>query len=148
MKRFEKYYKWIVAFVFAVAVIAVYKTFDNFSHVAGGIGKVLGAMKPFFIAFIIAYIINMPAKRLQACLLKINKPFFKNHAFGISILFMYVIALVAAVLILRMLIPALYRNILDLYNNFPEYISAFQNYIGRFEFVQKLGLGKKTESIP
>lgn len=147
MKRFEKYYKWIVAFVFAVAVIAVYKTFDNFSRVADGIGMVLGAMKPFFIAFIIAYIINMPAKRLQGCLLKINKPFFKNHAFGISILFMYVIALVAAVLILRMLIPALYRNILDLYNNFPEYITAFQNYIGRFEAVQKLGLGNMDINI-
>lgn len=140
MKRFEKYYKWIVAFVFAVAVIAVYKTFDNFSNVASGIGVVFSALKPFFIAFIIAYIINMPAKRLQKALLKINKPFFEKHSFGISILFMYLFAFVAAILILRMLIPALYRNIFDLYNNFPSYIRAFQDYISRFEFSQKLGL--------
>ena len=32
MKRFEKYYGWIIAFVFCVAVIAVYKTFDNFNN--------------------------------------------------------------------------------------------------------------------
>ena len=32
MKRFEKYYGWIIAFVFCVAVIAVYKTFDNFHN--------------------------------------------------------------------------------------------------------------------
>ncbi len=139
MKRFEKYYKWIVAFVFAVAVIAVYKTFDNISNVLNGIGVVLGALKPFFIAFIIAYIINMPAKRLQKSLLKINKPFFEKHAFGISILFMYLFAFIAAVLILRMLIPALYRNIFDLYNNFPSYIREFQVYMGRFEFFQRLG---------
>ena len=136
MKRFEKYYKWIVAFVFAVAVIAVYKTFDNISNVASGIGVVLSALRPFFIAFIIAYIINMPAKRLQKALLKINKPFFKKYAYGISILFMYILALVAAILILRMLIPALYRNILDLYNNGPAYFRSFQEYISRFEFAQ------------
>lgn len=140
MKKFEKYYKWIVAFVFAVAVIAVYKTFDNISNVLKGIGVVLGALKPFFIAFIIAYIINMPAKRLQKALLKINKPFFEKHAFGISILFMYLFAFIAAIFILRMLIPALYRNIFDLYNNFPSYIREFQEYIGRFEFSQRLGL--------
>lgn len=140
MKRFEKYYKWIVAFVFAVAVIAVYKTFDNISNVASGIGVVLSALRPFFIAFIIAYIINMPAKRLQKALLKINKPFFKKYAYGISILFMYILALVAAILILRMLIPALYRNILDLYNNGPAYFRSFQEYISRFEFAQKFGI--------
>ena len=65
MKRFEKYYGWIIAFVFCVAVIAVYKTFDNFNNITQYLAKIFDAVKPFFIAFIIAYILNIPAKRMQ-----------------------------------------------------------------------------------
>ena len=39
MKRFEKYYGWIIAFVFCVAVIAVYKTFDNFNNITWKTGE-------------------------------------------------------------------------------------------------------------
>ncbi len=143
MKRFEKYYGWIAAFVFCVAVIAVYKTFDNLSNVANYIGTVIGAMKPFFIAFVIAYILNMPAKRLQAWLGKAKKSAVRNHALGISIVVIYVAAVIIVVLILRMLIPAMYRNAVDLYGNLPNYINGVQNYINSFEIVQKMTLSGK-----
>lgn len=143
MKRFEKYYGWIVAFIFCVAVIAVYKTFDNFSNVTKYIGTVIGAMKPFLIAFVIAYILNMPAKRLQTWLKKVKKPAVSNHALGISIVVIYVAAVIIVVLILRMLIPAVYKNVLDLYGNLPDYINGVQNYINSFEIVQKLTLSGK-----
>ena len=140
MKKFEKYYNWIVAFVFCVAVIAVYKTFDNLSNITKYIGVVIGALKPFLLAFLIAYVLNMPAKRLQKWLMKVKKSFISNHALGISIVIIYLLALVVVVLILRMLIPALYRNVIDLYNNVPGYINAFQEYINGFEIVQKLNI--------
>lgn len=142
MKKLEKYYGWIVAFVFCVAVIAVYKTFDNFSNVTKYIGTVIGALKPFFIAFIIAYLLNMPAKRLQALLRKSKKDFIIKHSLGISIIFVYITTLIAVVLVLRMLIPALYKNVVDLYNNFPDYISAFQSYINNFEIAKKFSMSK------
>lgn len=142
MKRFEKYYGWIAAFIFCVAVIAVYKTFDNFSNITKYIGTVIGALKPFFAAFIIAYILNMPAKKLQSLLYKAKKPIIKKHTLGISIIIIYVFAVIVVLLILRMLIPALYRNILDLYNNLPDYINAFQEYINEFEIAQKMKISR------
>lgn len=78
MKRFEKYYGWIIAFVFCVAVIAVYKTFDNFNNITQYLAKIFDAVKPFFIAFIIAYILNIPAKRMQKWLSKSKKSFIKK----------------------------------------------------------------------
>ena len=33
MKKYEKYKNWLLTFVFIVAILAVYKTFDNFSRV-------------------------------------------------------------------------------------------------------------------
>ncbi len=140
MKRFEKYYGWIVAFVFCVAVIAVYKTFDNFHNITYYIGVVIRAMKPFLLAFIIAYILNMPAKSLQKLLSRVNNKFIKKHVFGISIVVIYLGACVLVIFILRMLIPALYRNIIDLYNSAPNYISAFQRYIKNFEIVKRFNL--------
>ena len=89
MKRFEKYYGWIIAFVFCVAVIAVYKTFDNFNNITQYLAKIFDAVKPFFIAFIIAYILNIPAKRMQKWLSKSKKSFIKKHTLGISIITIY-----------------------------------------------------------
>ena len=140
MKKFEKYYGWIIAFVFCVAVIAVYKTFDNFNNITQYLAKIVDAVKPFFIAFIIAYILNIPAKRMQKWLSKSKKSFIKKHTLGISIITIYVLAIMAVLAILRMLIPALYKNIMDLYNNLPNYITSFQDYINNFEIIKKSSL--------
>ncbi|MCD8180553.1 MAG: AI-2E family transporter [Firmicutes bacterium] len=143
MKRFEKYYGWIAAFVFCIAVIAVYKTFDNLSNITQYIGTVIGALKPFIIAFIIAYVLNMPAKHLQSWLNKSKRGFIKKHSLGISIFAIYIAALVVVVLILRMLIPALYKNVIDLYNNLPEYVASLRDYLYSFEIIKNLNF---TES--
>ena len=65
MKRFDKYRNWVIAFVFAVAVIAVYKTFDNFYKVAEIIGLIIKSLSPFVIGFVIAYILNIPANKIE-----------------------------------------------------------------------------------
>jgi predicted PurR-regulated permease PerM len=140
MKRFEKYYMWIVAFVFCIAVIAVYKTFDNLSHILNGIGVVLSAFKPFIIGFVIAYLLNIPATRIQLLLCKAKNNYLKTHSRGISILTVYLIAVIIFVLILGALIPALYKNIVDLYNNLPSYISTIENTLNNFEIVQKFNI--------
>ena len=56
LKNYEKYMKWIVAFVFGAALIAVYKTFDNIQNVLSFFGDILSASMPFVIGFFIAYI--------------------------------------------------------------------------------------------
>lgn len=143
MKRFEKYYGWIAAFIFCVAVIAVYKTFDNISNITKYIATVFGALKPFFAAFVIAYILNMPAKRLQNVIKRSKYKNISEHSLGISIVIIYLISIIIVVMVLRMLIPALYRNIMDLYDNLPEYINDFQNYINSFEISKKLQLSER-----
>ena len=140
MKRFEKYSKYVVWFIFCVAVIAVYKTFDNLSEIFGHIGVLLGALKPFITAFVIAYLINMPAVRIQKRFENSKEDFIKKHAKGLSILAVYLIALLVVVLILWMLIPALYRNLLDLYNNAPTYINSITDYLSGLPFASRLNL--------
>lgn len=140
MKRFEKYYKWIVAFVFCVAVIAVYKTFDNFSNILKGIGTVLGAFSPFITGFVIAYLLNIPANKIQLLLCKAKNKYLKKHAHGISIFAVYLIAVIIVAIILGALIPALYKNLIDLYNNLPGYISTVENTLNDFDIVKRFNL--------
>ncbi len=140
MKKFEKYYGYLTAFIFCVAVIAVYKTFDNLSNITKYIGIVVDAVKPFITAFIIAYILNMPAKSLNKILKKSKKAFIKEHSAGISILIVYILAILVVFLILSMLIPAIYKNIMDLYLNAETYLSNLQNFIMNLDIVQKYDL--------
>lgn len=123
MKKFDKYRNWISAFVFAVAVIAVYKTFDNFYKVAEIIGMVIKSLSPFVIGFVIAYILNIPATKIENLCQKSKYGFLKKKSKCISIIGVYLITALIFYIVISAIAPALYRNFVDLYNNIPGYIN-------------------------
>ncbi len=122
MKKFEKYRNWLIALVFIVVVIAVYKTFDNFYKIAAWIGLVIESLTPFLIGFIIAYILNMPCKKISAFCAKSKYTFVRDKRKAISIVSVYLIMILIMYIVIRAIAPALYRNSVDLYNNIPGYI--------------------------
>ncbi len=138
MKWFQKYSGYIVAFIFCIAVIAVYKTFDNLSNITGYIGTIFSALKPFIVAFVIAYILNMPAKRVKKLLDKSQKGFFSKHSHGISILIVYLAALLVLALLLWLLIPAIVQNLIDLFQNMGTYATALSNFINESSIAKML----------
>lgn len=122
MKKFEKYSNLIILFVFLVLGIIVYKTFDNISDIFAGIGVVAKSLTPFFIGFVIAYILNMPSKKIEPILAKSKYKFIQKRIRGISIFTVYMLSLFILYIIIRAIVPALYRNFLDLYYNIPRYV--------------------------
>lgn len=133
MKKFDKYRNWIIAFVFAVAVIAVYKTFDNFYKVAEIIGMVIKSLSPFVIGFVIAYILNIPATKIENLCQKSKYGFLKKKSKGISIIGVYLITALIFYIVISAIAPALYRNFVDLYNNVPGYINEALAAIERLQ---------------
>lgn len=123
MKKFEKYQNWFIAFVFAVAVIAVYKTFDNFYKITAFLRVLVKSLSPFVIGFIIAYILNIPAKKIEGLCEKSKYGFLKKKSKGISILSVYFLTGLILYIVVSAITPALYRNFVDLYNNVPGYIN-------------------------
>lgn len=121
MERLEKYGKWVMALVFAIIVIAVYKTFDNFSKILAAIKLVWRALTPFVIGFVIAYIFNMPCKKIDAVMKKSKYKFFNKNSKALSITLVYLAAVVILMIVVRSVVPALYKNFLDLYYNVPKY---------------------------
>lgn len=140
MNRFKKYSGYIAAFIFSVAVIAVYKTFDNFGSIAGWFGAVLGALKPFIGAFVIAYILNMPAKRLEKLFARSKRSFISKHSHGLSILAVYLAALLVVAFLLYLLIPALVENLLDFVQNIGSYAESLSRFINESSLAQRLNL--------
>ncbi len=140
MNRFKKYSGYIAAFIFSVAVIAVYKTFDNFGSIADWFGAVLGALKPFIGAFVIAYILNMPAKRLEKLFARSKQSFVSKHSHGLSILSVYLAALLVVAFLLYLLIPALVENLLDFVQNIGSYAESLSRFINESSLAQRLNL--------
>lgn len=140
MKKSNEYYKWIVAFVFSVAVIAVYKTFDNISNIGNVIKNILNAFAPFFGGFVIAYLLNLPSKKLTGLLKKTKVKFINAHAYGISILVMYIFTFVLIGVALGTLLPALYRNLVDLSLNLPSYANSVIRWFQELEIVKRFNL--------
>lgn len=147
MKRFEKYAKWVTAFIFCAAVIAVYKTFDSLKDITEYFSKIISALSPFFLGFAIAYVINMPAVRIERYISKIKNKRLASHSFGISIFIVYIIAILFIVVVIRAVMPAVYRNVLELYVNIPAYLRQAEDFIESSELFEKLGVTNDTFSI-
>ena len=59
MENKRKLTKWLYWFLFAVAVIMVYKALDNFSDVMGAIGTFFEVITPFLAGIFIAYLLYL-----------------------------------------------------------------------------------------
>ena len=133
MKKFEKYSNWVIALIFVIIVIAVYKTFDNIYNIMGAIGMFIKILSPFVTGFVIAYILNMPCKRIDALLKKSKYKFLKEKSKGISIASVYLIAALAVFFVIRAVVPAIYKNMLDLYYNIPIYIDEVVTFLTEWQ---------------
>lgn len=133
--------KWIYWFTFAVAVIAVYKTLDNFSDITNWIKGLISILYPFIMAVIIAYLFYIPCRGLEGKLKKIG---FKKKARWISILTVYLIAIIACILIIKFVIPSVSESVMELVSSLPNY---YQSAIDTINGMPEDSLLKKIDAV-
>ena len=95
--------KWLYWFVFAVAVILVYKTVDNLGEISIWFKKLFSILMPFVIGILIAYLFYIPARNLEKSYSRI------------------IIAMIVIVLIINFIVPTIIESIKDLISNFQTY---------------------------
>lgn len=127
-----------MAFVFGVALIAVYKTFDNIHNVYSFAGEVIGAMTPFLIGFVIAYVLNRPCRRIEELYSNSKSAFIKKRCGGLGVATVYLIFVIVLAVMIGMVIPALCRNVIDLYNNIIPFTQSAAEKIDSIQ--QRLGI--------
>ena len=132
---------WLFWFSLAVAIIAAYNILGNLAGVAQIIGNILGAIMPFCIGLLIAYILYMPCRSIETLFKKSKKKSFVNkHARGLSILTTYIIALIVIVIILV-------QSLSDLFTNLPGYYNSVTEKINELPEDNILRSEKATEII-
>lgn len=114
--------KWFYWFTFAVAVIAVYKTLDNFSEIANFIGTIIAVIMPFLIAIIIAYLFYTPSAKLESLFKKSR--LLRKKARTLSVLIVYIIAIIVVVFLIKAVIPTATNSVMDLIKSLPNYYNS------------------------
>lgn len=142
--------KWLYWFVFAVAVIIVYKTLDNFTAITNWIKGILNVLMPFIIGTLIAYIFYIPCRKIEKLYSKSKVKLIKKKARGLSVLTVYLVVLILIVLVLNFIIPTLATSINDLANNLVGYYNnTIQNIknIPEDSILRKIDIEKIAKSL-
>lgn len=121
--------KWLYWFLFAVAVIIVYKALDSFTDVMHAVGTFFEVITPFLAGIFIAYLLYLPSRRLEQTLKKAKPKFISKRARAISVILVYIIVLLLIIILITVIVPILFQSIVDLVNNIPGYVqSAIDGY--------------------
>ncbi len=122
--------KWLYWFLFAVAVIMVYKTLDNFTAIGNWFKGFFDVLMPFIIGILISYILYIPSRKIENIYSKVQKPrIIAKKARALSVLTVYLIAVILIVMAFRFLVPAIANAIVDFVNNFQGYYTDMMTSI-------------------
>lgn len=139
--------KWMYWFLLAVAVILVYKFLDNFTAIGDAIGNFFSVISPFLAGALIAYLLYIPASRIEKIFLKSKKKIIKKKARGLSVLITFVLAILVIILLVNVILPVVTESIVELVNNFQGYWNTAVNRVNELPEDSILKSEKVTETI-
>lgn len=122
--------KWLYWFLFAVAIILVYKTLDNFSAIGAWIKNLIDVLMPFIVGLLIAYLLYIPCRKVESLYRKTKKlKFIQKRARGLSILTVYLIVIIILAIGINFLMPIIASSIIDLVSNIQGYYNTLMTNI-------------------
>ena len=113
--------KWMYYFLLGTAIIIVYKFFDNFTAIGGVIGKFFNVIAPFMAGALLAYLLYIPASRIEKMFSKSKRKLIKKKSRGLSVFLTYVLAILVIILLVNVILPVVIDSIIELVNNFQGY---------------------------
>lgn len=143
----KNFSKWMYWFLLAVAIILVYKFLDNFTAIGNAIGKFVGVISPFLAGALMAYLLYIPASRIEKKLLKSNKKVLKKKARGLSVFITFTIAILLIILLVNVILPIVTESVIELVNNFQNYWNTTISKLNELPEDSFLKSEKVTEAI-
>lgn len=119
--EFYKSIRYIIPVLFTFLCALIFENFDNITNsLSSNIQTIINLLNPFFIGFIIAYIVNHPLKTLE------NKFDIKR---GLCILIIYGSLVCIIIFACFFILPIIRSNINDIYTYIPQGIEHIQNFL-------------------
>ena len=130
MNEVKKHWtKWIFWFLFAVAVISVYKTLDNFNDITLWFENLFNVLAPFLAGILIAYLLYLPTKKMEKFYEKSRFKVMSKHYRKLSVFTVYLITILLLIILIRVILPVVFDSIVELSNNFQGYVKiAIERY--------------------
>ncbi|MBQ1299588.1 MAG: AI-2E family transporter [Erysipelotrichaceae bacterium] len=126
-----------ILIVCAVLLIGVIVVLER-SVILGAVVKVINATSSLLLGFIIAFVLNIPMKKLEKLFARKIDPEKKKLIRTLAIITTYVSALLIIVLLISIIVPQLINSVTMLAANLPQYIVTVLEFLnGLFD---KLGL--------
>lgn len=122
----------LIAIAFTVFLLFVKDNLDGFWNI---LKSFMGILTPFFIGFLIAYILNFPYKLLYTKAfgkMGTKHKFFLRFKKPLALVITYVGTFAVIGLLLSILIPQIVGNLSNLVQNFPGYYKAIEGSIRDF----------------
>lgn len=129
MDKKQEWKKWLKWFAFALAIIIVYKSFDNITSITDFFDNLFDVLMPFLIGVLIAYVLYFPSKSIEKMFEKFENKWIKKKARVFSIITVYLIALLVIIIIVNFLLPILSKSVIDLASNLPTYYKNFMEFV-------------------
>lgn len=124
--------KWLYWFTLGLAIILVYKLLDNFTQIGDWFKGLFNVLMPFIMGLLIAYLFYIPCRNVERLYLKVKKPkIIAKRARGLSIITIYIIAILIITIALNFVIPNIASSISDFINNFSGYYNSTMESINQ-----------------
>ena len=117
-RKFAKYVGW---FIFAVALITIYKTIDSVGIVFKWFQGLVKLLAPFGFAVLLAYLLYFPCRKIEKWIRKSKWKVISKRARGLAITIIYVIVIIAIILLFKVIFPLLYESLIELAKSLPNY---------------------------
>ena len=136
MKKLLTLKNVLIAIAFTVLLLLVK---DNMDVVWGILGNILSILSPFFLGFMIAYILNFPYKFFYGKAFKkmgSKHKIWLNLKKPLSVICTYIIFFAVIAALIGIVVPQIAANLSTLYENMPKYMQTGYNYIDQlFKFL-------------
>ena len=136
MKKLLTLKNVLIAIAFTVFLLLVK---DNMDEVWKIIGNIFSILSPFFLGFMIAYILNFPYKFFYGKLFRkmgAKRKFWFSFKKPLSVICTYVIFFAVIAALIGIVVPQIAANLSTLYENMPKYMQTGYNYIDQlFNFL-------------
>ena len=136
MEKERKFRKWLYFLSIGVALIIIYKILGNFNNIGSWFSHLIRLLMPFLIGMLIAYILYIPAKKIEECYRKTKFKILKKRARGFSIFTIYLIVAIILFILVNVILPPIKSSVADLVGNLPGYYSTLRTVIHAGECIR------------
>jgi predicted PurR-regulated permease PerM len=149
-KKWARYVAW---FIFAVALITVYKTIDSFGIIFTWFEALISLLMPFGLGILLAYMLYFPCRKIEKTYGKIKLKFISNRRRKLSVITIYTVLIILIVLIVKVIVPMLYDSIIELANSLPNYYNKAVEFLSNqsedsiFTKINAVDYVKKLENV-